>query len=101
MQWQPPNHKYSVWATCIRKFRWKKGQRAAIIDDNIMDDSQVRETVKQTSGFSGREIGKLMIAMQGAIHSSETGRLSHLRCQEIINTKVEEHNEKVKMKQID
>lgn len=70
-----------------------------IVDDDAMDESQIRETVRLTSGFSGREIGKLMIAIQGSIHSSETGKLSRRYCQKIVDTKVEEHNEKVKMKQ--
>ena len=70
------------------------------VDDDVMDGSQIRDTVKATSGFSGREIGKLMIAIQGAKNSSETGRLSRLRCQQIIDIKVEEHIEKIKMKQL-
>jgi ATPase family AAA domain-containing protein 3A/B len=76
----------------------KKAQKAVIIESDVMDESQLRESVKATSGFSGREIGKLMIAIQGAIHSSEKGRLSRLDCQRVIDSKVREHHQKLNIK---
>ncbi len=86
-------------ASAMLKLSWKKPERVIIVDDDVMNDNQIRETVEKTSGFSGREIGKLMVSMQGAVHSSETGRLSQVKCKEIIDTKVEEHKEKLIMKQ--
>ncbi len=99
MQWKPPSPNISRFSSAMQNLTWKKPQGAMIVDDDVMDDNQIRETVKNTFGFSGREIGKLMISMQGAVHSSEKGRLSQEKCQEIIDTKVKEHNEKLKMKQ--
>jgi SpoVK/Ycf46/Vps4 family AAA+-type ATPase len=96
----PSREKHSLFAS-IRNRSWKKSEsNEKIVDDDVMDAAQIGQTVKETSGFSGREIGKLMIAMQGAIRSSETGRLSRLHCQEIIDAKVDEHKEKMKMKQL-
>jgi len=99
MQSQSMSKKNYLFDSIQNNLMGKRPQKIIkIVDDDVMDANQIRDTVNLTSGFSGREIGKLMIAMQGAIHSSDAGCLTRLRCQQIIDAKVEEHNEKMRMK---
>ena len=67
------------------------------IDDDVMDDDQLKIAVESTKGFSGREIGKLMIAMQGAVYASSDGKLTAANARNIIENKVSEHRDKRKM----
>jgi len=64
------------------------------IHDDVMEGNQLYNTVKATKGFSGRELGKLMVAMQSAIYASEDGILSKERAWKVVETKVAEHKDK-------
>lgn len=65
------------------------------IDSDIMKSEHLESIVAVTYGFSGREIGKLMIALQGAMYLS--GRLDFISAWKVIQTKVREHHDKREM----
>lgn len=48
-------------------------------------------------GFSGRKIGKLVVALQGALYVSSDGALSSVAAWKLAETKVKEHLDKIKM----
>lgn len=77
-------------------FRFEDSFRAKI-EENAMDEAQMKSVVKATAGFSGREIAKLMIALQGAIYASSDGTLTCTMIDRIVTTKVEEHKVKLEM----
>jgi len=64
------------------------------IESDLMTGEQLESTVGVTYGFSGREIGKLFIALQGAMYISKDGRLDFVAAWKLIETKVREHQEK-------
>jgi len=67
------------------------------INSDVMDCTHLRTVVKETAGFSGREIGKMMVALQSALHSSEDGKINKRDVNNILNIKTKEHAEKMKM----
>jgi SpoVK/Ycf46/Vps4 family AAA+-type ATPase len=69
----------------------------ATIEDEVMNTEQLNDIVAKTGGFSGREISKLMIAVQGAIFASSDGILTPIMIEKIVSIKVKEHNMKVEM----
>ncbi|KAL9190357.1 hypothetical protein ACHAXT_007568 [Thalassiosira profunda] len=64
------------------------------IDSDLMTGEQLERTVEMTQGFSGREIGKMMVALQSAMYVSPDGTLDHQSAQKLIQTKVKEHKQK-------
>ena len=62
-----------------------------------MNKEQTDRLVDQTSTFSGREIAKLMIAIQGAAYAVEHGNLTSKMVDEVVQIKVSDHKEKRKM----
>ena len=67
------------------------------IESDLMTGEQLESTVAVTYGFSGREIGKLMVALQGAMYVAKDGRLDFVAAWKLIETKVREHQEKADM----
>lgn len=66
-------------------------------ESDVMSGEQLNSTVEVTRGFSGREIGKLMIALQGAMYVSKDHKLDLEAAWKLIQTKVGEHHEKLAM----
>ena len=56
-----------------------------------LDDSMLLEAAKQTEGFSGRELAKLVASMQAAVYGSAQPVLTIETWQRVINMKVREH----------
>jgi ATPase family AAA domain-containing protein 3A/B len=55
----------------------KPTKRGRIIEvDDALDDEWLAEVAKQTEGFSGRQLAKLVIAYQAAVFGSGTSRLT-------------------------
>ena len=67
------------------------------IESDLMTGLQLESTVAVTQGFSGREIGKLMVALQGAMYVSADGKLDFATAWKLIETKVGEHIDKLDM----
>lgn len=67
------------------------------IQNDVMNASQIAEVVLVTKNFSGREIAKLIIALQGSIYASKDGTLTPMMVKRIVDTKVSEHWDKHKM----
>ena len=67
------------------------------IESDLMTGAQLESTVTVTRGFSGREIGKLMVALQGAMYVSKDGKLDFVTAWKMIETKVREHMAKIDM----
>ena len=67
------------------------------IEQDLMTGSQLQSTVDVTLGFSGREIGKLMVALQGAMYVSKDGKLDFVGAWKVIQTKVRDHLQKLDM----
>ena len=64
------------------------------VDANVMTGGQLKKTALITKGFSGREIGKLTIAMQGAIYASKNGKFCKKDAWKIVERKVLENKVK-------
>ena len=67
------------------------------IESDLMTGEQLESTVAVTYGFSGRGLGKLMVACQGALFCSAEGKLDFVSTWKLIETKVREHQEKLDM----
>jgi hypothetical protein len=68
------------------------------IDDGVMAGEQLEEAADATAGFSGREISKLMVALQSSFYASNTdGILTQKDAWDVLLTKVQEHKEKKRM----
>jgi hypothetical protein len=65
------------------------------VDDGVMSGLQLEKAADATAGVSGREISKLMVAMQSALYSCDkTGILTKEDAWGIVAAKVQEHKEK-------
>jgi len=81
--------------------------RKALGWGSLVDDIEVQEEAKKgkwtkdsaekCKGFSGRELAKLMIAVQGVLYGSERGKLGEDDIKRVIRQKVIEHEEKKQM----
>jgi len=78
----------------VRSYLTKEAPFRIRVDEGVMDGQQLQATVDATKGFSGREIGKLMVAMQATLYSSDEGRLSKEMVQSVVVTKTDEHRDK-------
>ena len=67
------------------------------IQSDVMNNAQVKRLVDATDTFSGREIAKLMIAVQGAAYASENGVLTSKMIDQTVKLKIADHKEKRKM----
>lgn len=67
------------------------------IESDLMTGEQLESTVAVTYGFSGRELGKLMVCLQGAMYVSKDGKLDFVAAWKLIETKVREHQQKLEM----
>jgi ATPase family AAA domain-containing protein 3A/B len=61
-------------------------------------EAAISGIAKEVTGFSGREIAKLMISVQGAAYGSPDGMLSKELLQRVVRWKVEEHHKKDSMR---
>jgi len=77
-------------------FNSEESFRAAIEAD-VMGEAQTASVVEATAGFSGREIAKLMIAVQGSIYASPDGVLKSDMIDNVVAIKVAEHKVKLEM----
>ena len=68
------------------------------IDENAIDSEQLASFALAMEGMSGREIGKIMIALQAALHSSSDGRLTRQMTEKILRDKLQEHRAKLALK---
>jgi len=81
----------------ITRYFTKQQPLIMSIENDLMTGEQLQSTVNVTYGFSGREIGKLMVALQGAMYVSKDGKLDFVAAWKLIETKVREHQEKMNM----
>lgn len=64
------------------------------IQSDTLNEGQLLEAASMTTGFSGREIGKLMLAIQSILYSSRNGELTINDIRATIEIKVNEHSDK-------
>ncbi|XVE87310.1 hypothetical protein DITRI_Ditri18aG0107300 [Diplodiscus trichospermus] len=72
----------------------KKPQKITIKD---LSEDVIREAAKKTEGFSGREIAKLVASIQAAVYGRPDCVLDSQLFKEIVNYKVEEHHQRMKL----
>ena len=78
--------------------RWVHGKTGKInidVEKAITEKFLIKEVADKLNGFSGREIAKFMLAVQGMAHASAG---VHLYCEnviELVKAKIVEHNMKV------
>lgn len=72
----------------------KKTQKITIKD---ISDDVIREAARMTEGFSGREIAKLMASVQAAVYARPDCALDTQLFKEIVDYKVAEHNQRIKL----
>jgi ATPase family AAA domain-containing protein 3A/B len=78
--------------------RWVMGKTGKIcinIEDTITKKFLIKEVAKKVNGFSGREIAKLMLAVQGLAHANEGVHLNAKHIKELVKLKIAEHNMKL------
>lgn len=80
----------SKWGALLNK----KPQKITIED---LPEDVVREAAKMTEGFSGREIAKLVASIQAAVYGRSDCRLDSQLFKEIVNYKVTEHHQRIKL----
>eukprot|EP00519_Triparma_laevis_P013417 CAMPEP_0182490716 /NCGR_PEP_ID=MMETSP1321-20130603/470_1 /TAXON_ID=91990 /ORGANISM="Bolidomonas sp., Strain RCC1657" /LENGTH=734 /DNA_ID=CAMNT_0024692941 /DNA_START=28 /DNA_END=2229 /DNA_ORIENTATION=+ len=56
-----------------------------------------KDSADKTKGFSGRELAKVMIAVQGVLYGSENGKIGVQEINKVVRQKVTEHAEKKRM----
>jgi len=91
------NKKSLAFISRIKCFLSKRNSFIIKLDEHIMQGEHLEKTIKATKGFSAREIGKLMIAVQSALYVSENGLLKKCEVWDITKTKVSEHRDKQHM----
>ncbi|KAK8694680.1 hypothetical protein V6N13_072227 [Hibiscus sabdariffa] len=72
----------------------KKTQKITIED---LSEDVIREAAKMTEGFSGREIAKLVASIQAAVYGHLDCVLDSQLFMEIVNYKVAEHHQRIKL----
>ncbi|KAK4416582.1 ATPase family AAA domain-containing protein 3 [Sesamum alatum] len=72
----------------------KKSQKITIKD---LSDDVLREAARKTEGFSGREIAKLMASVQAAVYGRPDCVLDANLFKEIVDYKVAEHHQRIKL----
>ncbi|KAK5784708.1 ATPase family AAA domain-containing protein 3-A [Gossypium arboreum] len=80
----------SKWGALLNK----KPQKITIED---LPEDVIREAAKMTEGFSGREIAKLVASIQAAVYGRSDCRLDSQLFKEIVNYKVTEHHQRIKL----
>lgn len=90
LQGQDNGEGESKWAHLFKK----KSQPITVKD---LSDDVIREAAKKTEGFSGREIAKLMASVQAAVYGRPNCVLDTELFEEIVNYKVAEHHQRVKL----
>lgn len=73
----------------------RDGSFRPVIESNVMNENQLNSIVSLTAGFSGREIAKLMIGIQGGIYSSKNATLTSDTVDMIVKSKVKDHKNKM------
>jgi ATPase family AAA domain-containing protein 3A/B len=73
-------------------FRRSKPERPIPVKD--ITDADLDEVATATEGLSGREISKLMAAVQAAAHGSVDGACTKAMLEEVTQTKLVEHERK-------
>ena len=81
-----------------KAFVTKQGPFRIDIDVDVMDSDQLASFALSMEGMSGREIGKIMIALQAALYSSFDGRLTRQMTEKILRGKLQEHRAKLALK---
>ncbi|KAG6474219.1 hypothetical protein ZIOFF_068143 [Zingiber officinale] len=72
----------------------KRQQKITVRD---VSDEVLREAAKNTAGFSGREIAKLMASVQAAVYGRPDCVLDPELFSEVVNYKVTEHHQRIKL----
>lgn len=75
-------------------FAKKTPQKIEIKD---LSDDVIREAARKTEGFSGREIAKLMASVQAAVYGRPDCVLDSQLFKEIVDYKVTEHHQRIKL----
>ncbi|KAK4393687.1 ATPase family AAA domain-containing protein 3A [Sesamum angolense] len=80
----------SKWGHLFKKI----SQKITIKD---LSDDVIREAARKTEGFSGREIAKLMASVQAAVYGRPDCVLDSNLFKEIVDYKVAEHHQRIKL----
>ena len=57
----------------------------------------VREAAEKTTGFSGRELAKLMASVQAAVYGTSEARLTDSMFRMVLDLKLKQHSMRIKM----
>ena len=91
------------WRRAIRALPVIGDKKWAIlkVEDKARELKWMKRAIAVSDGFSGREIGKVMIGIQGLMYGSENGCISSVDIENMIDRKVKEHKEKEALKEKD
>lgn len=76
-------------------FKIRKKPQSITVKD--LSEEVIREAAKKTEGFSGREIAKLMASVQAAVYGRPDCALDSELFKEIVDYKVSEHHQRIKL----
>ena len=72
----------------------KKAGSVSVSDEAKEAKAWVKGAVQKTTGFSGRELAKTMIAIQGCMYGSNNGKVDVQMIEKVVRVKTAEHKEK-------
>mmetsp|Transcript_24890 Transcript_24890/g.49558 ORF Transcript_24890/g.49558 Transcript_24890/m.49558 type:complete len:948 (+) Transcript_24890:348-3191(+) len=78
----------------LMRFFTKQKPIIVTVEKELMTGDQLELTTSVTAGFSGREIAKLLIALQSAMYTSRDGCLDFALAWKVIEIKVKENNQR-------
>ena len=81
----------------IKSFFARQQLSTITFEEGVMTGDQLVQTVKETDGFSGREIAKVMISMQSMLYSLDENVLTKEMAWSVVSTKIKEHKDKQRM----
>lgn len=79
----------------LMRFFTKQKPTIMTVEKELMTGDQLELTTSVTAGFSGREIVKLLIALQSAMYTSRDGCLNFALAWKVIEIKVKENNQRL------
>jgi len=88
--------KNKKWWSDMAKVLLGEGTAPIVVDIDKLQD-QLKCIATRVDGFSGREISKLMVAVQSAAYGSEKNSLTTKRLDNVVTLKVDEHQRKMDM----
>lgn len=84
----------------MRFLKFESETFTVMIDDDVMNETQLSSITSCTAGFSCREITKLIVGIQSCLYSSDIPHLSATMVEKVVDSKVIDHQNKMRMSEL-